>query len=107
MPSYKVLEPGFFQGIYRTPGHPKHGTITTDEPLKPVPKWLHEIKGESATKAEAKINPATGKPFTKAELKKIAADEAETKKLAEANEIDTTSASFLNPTGSNDTPEKL
>lgn len=107
MPSYKVIEPGFFQGIYRTPGHPKHGVVVTDEPLKPVPKWLREIKGESAVKAETDLNPATGKPFTKAELKKLADEKAEAAKLAEANKIDTNAANFLNPTGSNNTPEKL
>lgn len=107
MPSYKVLEPGFFQGIYRTSGHPKHGIVITDKPLDPVPKWLSEIKGETVAKADIQLNPATSKPYTKAELKKLADEKAAAEKLAAANKIDTTSAGFLSPTGSNDTPEKL
>lgn len=48
MPSYKVLQPGFFDGVLHKPGHPRHGVVNTEKPLKPVPTWLEPIKAESA-----------------------------------------------------------
>lgn len=65
MPKYKVLKPGFFGGIFRTPGG-KHDPVVT---AKPIPKtkmgtWLEEV-----------VPP---KPLTKAEQKKAAAAEDKT-----------------------------
>ena len=84
--SYEVVEPGFYDGVYRKPGDPKHGVIHTDKPLKPVPKWLREIKiGKQSAKEKT----------------------SEEKQQEEQNKIDLNAINFSQPTGSNDTPEKL
>lgn len=60
MPSYKVLKPGFFGGVYRAPGS-KHDPVVTDKPLKPVPNWLEEIKF-SAADQKKKVTKTNTKP---------------------------------------------
>jgi hypothetical protein len=53
MPSYKVLEKGFFKSeIYDPAG--KRPILTTDKVLKPVPKWLELMKEPTARKPAKK-----------------------------------------------------
>lgn len=54
MPQYKVLEPGFYDGILYKPNHPRNHTVRTDAPLKKVPSWLKLIKGETAAGSKAR-----------------------------------------------------
>lgn len=48
MPRYKVIAPGFINKTLHKPGHPRHGFVVTDKPLKPVPSWLEKVKEETA-----------------------------------------------------------
>lgn len=49
MPRYKVTQPGFYGGIFRTPGG-KHDPVVTAAPIsaKKLPSWLEEIKEDSS-----------------------------------------------------------
>jgi hypothetical protein len=54
MPKYRVLENGFFGGIFRTP-HGRHNTVVTSKPFPKgkTPKWLEEVKEQKTNKAKA------------------------------------------------------
>lgn len=60
MPRYEVIKPGFMNDTLHKPGHPRHGHVITDKPLKPIPSWLKLAKDESAgqKKARAKADKA-------------------------------------------------
>lgn len=75
MPTYKVIAQGFYNKTLHKPGHPRHGVLTTDKPLKPVPSWLEPMK-EDATAAKKR---ATSKAKA---VKKKAADDAEIEKAS-------------------------
>lgn len=60
MPTYKVLEPGFFEGTYRVPGG-QHDPVVTDKELKPVPSWLKRVADEHPGKTESKKKTAEEK----------------------------------------------
>lgn len=60
MPTYKVLEPGFFEGTYRVPGG-QHDPVVTDKKLDPVPSWLKPVADEHPSKAESKKKTAEEK----------------------------------------------
>ncbi len=47
MPSYKVLQKGFLDGITYDPTG-KRRTVHVDKPFKKTPSWLEPIKAESA-----------------------------------------------------------
>lgn len=81
MPRYKVLKKGFINDTMHKPGHPKHGYVYTDKPLKPVPSWLKLIKEET---------PAQKKKREAAEEKA----EVEAAKKAEQDKIDKDSVTF-------------
>jgi hypothetical protein len=70
MPTYKVIEPGFRGGTLHKPNHPRHGVVTTDKPLDPIPSWLELTKNETP----AKKNKSTAAAKTAA--KKVADDKA-------------------------------
>ena len=53
MPTYDVIEQGFFKGQMYDPNG-KRRVLQTDAPLKPVPKWLKTVKEVSETAAEKK-----------------------------------------------------
>lgn len=74
MPSYKAKEDGFFNGQLYGPGR-KRTTVITDKPLKPVPTWLEEVKGETA--AEAKARRIAEKKVAEEAKKKAASDKVE------------------------------
>lgn len=77
MPRYKVLEPGFYNKVYHTPGHPRHGVVHTAEPLKPVPSWLEEMKPETPAAAKRrakKIKEDKEAEAAKAEEDRVARD---------------------------------
>jgi len=50
MPSYKVLDKGFYGGVFRVPGGP-HDPVITPAPIPKgeVPSWLELIKEETKT----------------------------------------------------------
>ena len=50
MARYTVLQPGFINSVLHKPDHPRHGVVTTDSPLDPVPSWLELIKDAPAPK---------------------------------------------------------
>jgi len=58
MPRYKVIRPGYINDVYHTPGHPRHGHVVTDKPLKPVPSWLQPVKGETAKQRATRLKAA-------------------------------------------------
>lgn len=45
MPTYKVVKKGFYGGIFYDPDG-KRAMLTTDKPLKPIPKWLESTKSK-------------------------------------------------------------
>lgn len=53
MARYQVLAQGYHGGVLYTPGDVRHGFLVTNEPLKPVPKWLKPVNDESAAHAKA------------------------------------------------------
>lgn len=53
MPTYEVIEQGFFKGQMYDPNG-KRRVLQTDAPLKPVPKWLKAVKDVTETAAEKK-----------------------------------------------------
>ena len=77
MPRYEVLEPGFFEGKLFKPGHPKHGVVHTDMPLKPVPIWLKLMPDETAGQKTKRV--AKASKSSKAAVQKKAEDEADIK----------------------------
>jgi hypothetical protein len=67
MPSYTVLEKGFYGGrLYDPTG--KRRTLHVDTPFKKCPSWLKPIKAESAAAAKKRL---TGE---KANAKQVAKD---------------------------------
>ncbi|WP_221897385.1 hypothetical protein [Bathymodiolus japonicus methanotrophic gill symbiont] len=42
MPAYRVLEDGFHDGVYRTPGG-EHDPVITKKKLMPCPDWLEYV----------------------------------------------------------------
>ena len=54
MPSYKVLEKGFYGGVLRVPGGP-HDPVVTSSPIAKaaMPSWLEEIKAPTSRKKAA------------------------------------------------------
>lgn len=54
MPKYKVLKPGFFGGVFRTPGGP-HDPVITAQPFKKgaCPSWLELLKTPAKKKKPA------------------------------------------------------
>ena len=75
MPTYKVIEKGFFDGVTYDPNG-KRKVLTTDAPLKKLPAWLEPMKGESPQQKAAR---------TKAENK--AKEEAAEKAKQDAKDI--------------------
>lgn len=53
MPSYKVLERGFYDGKLYDPNG-KRKVLTTSAKIKKVPSWLEPIKGETGAEAKAR-----------------------------------------------------
>lgn len=51
MPKYKVLENGYFGGIFRTPGG-RHDPVVTSKPFPKgkIPNWLEEVKEDKKKK---------------------------------------------------------
>ncbi len=52
MPEYKVLENGFYGGVFRVPGG-RHDPVKTSKPIKKVPSWLELIKDRKTPKQKA------------------------------------------------------
>lgn len=75
MPTYKVIEKGFFDGVTYDPKG-KRPFLETDKPLKKCPLWLEPIEGDSPQQKAAR---------TKAANK--AKEEAEAKAKQDANDI--------------------
>ena len=76
MPSYKVLEPGFYGGRMYSP-RGKRPVLHTDKPFKKVPSWLEPLKDTNKAAAARK----------KAESARKKADQeaaAEDKKLVDS-----------------------
>ena len=67
MPSYKVIAPGFFEGVLRKPDSLRTGVINTDKPIEPVPSWLELMKNEPAAKKKARSKSAADAAKKKAE----------------------------------------
>ena len=82
MPRYRVLSPGFFDDVYRTPSRPNGGVLNTDKILKPVPSWLEKISEETATQKKTRLA---------AEKKEGQAN----KDKAEQDKVDIDSVTFL------------
>jgi len=53
MPTYEVIEQGFYKGQMYDPNG-KRRILQSDAPLKPVPKWLKAVKEVTETAAEKK-----------------------------------------------------
>ena len=70
MPRYKVLKEGFMNNTLCKPGHPRHGFVNTDKPLKPVPSWLEPVKAETAAQKKAREKQAEADAEQVAEDKK-------------------------------------
>jgi len=79
MPSYKVKEKGFFDGMLYDPDGKRH-ILHTDVELESVPKWLEPIKSE--TPVQAKKRKASDAKANKAASDKAADDR---KDIAEAS----------------------
>lgn len=58
MPRYRVLQPGFYGGVLRTPGGP-HDPVVTPMPFPKdqTPSWLELIPEETATRTAPKAAP--------------------------------------------------
>lgn len=86
MPRYKVLEPGFHNGILHKPEHPRNNVVVVDKPFKKTPSWLELIKDETAA----------------AKKKRITAEKAEDKTnatKAEQDKVDVDNVTFTEPSG--------
>ena len=83
MPSYKVLEPGFFGGRLYDPNG-KRAVLTVDKAFskKNMPSWVEPLKGETATQRKKRED---------AEAKAL--KDAETAKTEDGAEIE--GASFI------------
>lgn len=79
MTVYEALSDGFYDGADYGPNR-KRRFVQTDKPLKPVPKWLKEVKQVKQTAAQIK-----------AAKKK----EAEIAKLEKSNKTEVAAANFL------------
>jgi hypothetical protein len=55
MPQYKVMAEGFYDGVLRKPGCPRHGIVTTDKPIdkKKLPSWLKPMASEQTARQKA------------------------------------------------------
>lgn len=53
MPTYEVIEQGFYKGQMYDPNG-KRRILQSDAPFKPVPKWLKAVKEVTETAAEKK-----------------------------------------------------
>lgn len=61
MPRYKVLQPGFINGVMHSPGHPRKGVVHTDMPLKPVPSWLKLMVKETPSQKKSRMGKESAK----------------------------------------------
>lgn len=53
MPSYKVINTGFYdKKLYSPDG--KRNILVTDKPFKKIPSWLEPLKGETASQVKAR-----------------------------------------------------
>jgi hypothetical protein len=61
MPTYKVTKKGFFGGVLREPGHPRHGFVVTAKaiPKGKLPSWLDEFKEKPSRSSSKKPNDTT------------------------------------------------
>jgi len=85
MPLYQVLERGFMNGqLYDPKG--KRRTLSSPQPLKPVPSWLKPMEEKKETAAEKKERLAA-----EAAQAQAAADKAKEDK------IDKDELTFINP----------
>ena len=97
MPQYRAKEKGFWEGELYGP-NTKRPIVTTDKPLKKVPKWLEPMKTESKSaasqaaadseykRAQKKLKEAKDAE-KKAAQKKHKADEAVSKDKKKENEM--------------------
>jgi hypothetical protein len=76
MPSYQVIEKGFYGGSLYDPAG-KRRTLHVEKPFKKCPSWLKPLKAESATVAKKRVT--AEKKVAKADAKKAADDTAEIK----------------------------
>ena len=72
MPSYQVLEKGFYDGMMYDPAG-KRRTLHVDKPFKKCPSWLKPMKAETGAAAKKRVTTA------KKDAKKVADDTAEIK----------------------------
>jgi len=91
MPTYEVIEQGFFKGQMYDPNG-KRRVLQTDTPLKPVPKWLKAVKDVTETAAEKKQR---------------LADEAAQAEVNAQNKRDIDAVTFQNPPSLSNTVETL
>lgn len=92
MPRYKVIAPGFHNGILHKPEHPRYNSVTVEKAFAKgkIPSWLKPMKAESA-----------------AETKKREADQATVDKKVAADQKDIETASFLGEGEKSETVETL
>jgi hypothetical protein len=69
MPSYKVVKPGFYDGVYHDP-EGKYNTLSVPKPFDPVPKWLTPIPEVKQSRAEKQLRAEK----EQADLDKLAQD---------------------------------
>jgi len=91
MPTYEVIEQGFFKGQMYDPNG-KRRVLQTDTPLKPVPKWLKAVKDVTETAAEKK---------------RRLADEAALAEVNAQNKRDIDAVTFQNPPSLSNAVETL
>jgi len=91
MPTYEVIEQGFFKGQMYDPNG-KRRVLQTDTPLKPVPKWLKAVKDVTETAAEKK---------------RRLADEAALAEVNAQNKRDIDAVTFQNPLSLSNAVETL
>lgn len=50
MPTYNVIDKGFYNGMMYSPKHPSRNILVSDVPLNPEPSWLEKVDGRKAPK---------------------------------------------------------
>ena len=71
MPRYRVTAPGYWGKTLHKPGHPRHGFVITDKPIKPVPSWLKLVKAETPAEKKTREDQAA------TDAKQVAGDKQE------------------------------
>jgi hypothetical protein len=67
MPSYRVKNPGFFDGVLYDPKKSHKSIVDTDMPLNPVPSWLELIEDEKPVQRKARKAKTAAKKKANAE----------------------------------------